>query len=266
MLRFKKGRSIFPVVNKVDKGKIPIPNLLLSLLQFVINPLPVTAKSAKKTCQNHLSPLKVNYNPVELVKKVFKTLCAEELPCKSCICHNAIIEALMEPVVSWMEYSHGNTTSPTLPSKQTMVNTAEILTYIVSSKVGRKFMTSIKIKTPVFSEVSPHPQPSNDTKKKTTLSSQLKLVELNPCVIVRNFTVRALRAEIGSAGAFESIITQPITEAYIFLCRQLYNQHDEFRLIECEDLASGLSQAWHQCMRSIDLERTPTPGENQGLA
>ena len=260
ILRFKKGRNIFPVVNKMDESKLFIPNLMMNLLQFVINPLPVLAKSAKKASQNLLFSAKVNYNPVELVKKMFKTLCSEELPCKSCICHNSIVEALMDPVVRWMEYSHGNTTSPTLPSKQTMVNTAEILTYIVSSKVGRKFMTSVKMKIQAFSEVSP-PQHS-DAKKKTT-SSQQMFVQLNPCVIVRNFTVRALRAEIGS-GAFESIITQPITEAYIFLCRQLYNHHDEFRLIECDDLASGLSQAWHECMRSVDLDRTPTPGEGNG--
>ena len=242
LLRFRKGRELFPIKDKISGDVISVETFLLKLLQYVTNPVSMPGKVNRKVAGTDK-----NLDPAHLVKKLFKTLAAEELPCKECFCSKAIVEALMEPVVSWTEYAYGNTTSPSLPSRSTMVNVADILTYMVSSKAGRCFFKSVVIKTPLLG-----------TATSSAKASQPKTVEMNPCVVLCDFTVRALRGEIRS-GVFESVSSEPIIDSYVFLCRQLYNHHEEFQLMQCDQLAGVLSQSWHESLRNAELVRTPTP-------
>ena len=240
LLRFKKGRELFPIKDKSTGEVISIQMFLLKLLKFITNPVSVPAKNVKR-----VSGSEKHMDTAHLVKKLFKTLSYEELPCKECICSKAIVEVLMEPVVSWTEYAHGNITCTNLPGKTTMVYVAEILINMVSSEPGRCFFKSVSVKSPLVSTTS-------------AKASQAKTVDMNPCEVLCDFTVRALRGEIKS-GVFDSGNSEPIIESYIFLCRQLYNHHEEFQLMQCGDLASALSQAWHESLRNVDLTRTPTP-------
>ncbi|XP_074644785.1 protein broad-minded-like [Tubulanus polymorphus] len=227
LLCYKDGQKFFPIKVKDRDEPVDIPQFLVCMINLIGDKLiPV----------NSTTPGLGIYDPRTLVTNMLKKLCASELNLGVCICNDEVMDALLVPIIQWLDddtVSHGNVACDTA-----LLQIADVISTIAESNQGRQFL--------MYGEKLDHSSKNGGAH------------------VIARFARRALMNDLGDEETCGP--SQAVIGAYVYICRQLYNNGEGLQFLYQYNLHDAIAKAWREALGDLERGGTPTPGKNSDSA
>ncbi|XP_041376240.1 protein broad-minded-like isoform X2 [Gigantopelta aegis] len=223
MLCFVNGRNFFPVKIKDSKETISVGRLLKALVLFIVDP---------SSTPQHIKPSSNMFDPATLVTDVLKGLCHSEQVCEISLCNDEFTNTLLTPVAQFYDYDE---MEMSLPSEDTLLHVADILSLLASSTIGRRHL--------LYGE-------RHDMFTRTKYSA---------AHIIAMFTKKSLISSSSASKCSQPSLT--VIGAYLYICRQLYNTCEGLLVLYPYDLHVHIAKAGKEAAQASERAPTPTPSD-----
>ncbi|KAK2153058.1 hypothetical protein LSH36_309g01038 [Paralvinella palmiformis] len=227
LLCFQHGRKFFPIKLKDRDEPVTITKVVVTLIQLLTDAN--CACTHNRTC--------VDYEPCCLVVDMIRRLCSSEAVCRICICHNAVTEALLNPVSYWLNESRD--ANIPAPPEVSLLHVADILAQIASTSCGRSHL--------LYGEDA-------DAESASRTSAVHVLSE---------FSKRALSGSLGAK--YPKSPALAVVGNTVFVCRQLYTTCEGLQIIYQYGLHTTIANAWKVASQEADRADTPTPSTDTNM-
>ncbi|CAH1269946.1 TBC1D32 [Branchiostoma lanceolatum] len=217
MLLYSKGRAFFPI--KVKDKEVKVTDLLVSFVQLLSLP-------------NQSTRPYTGLDAASLVADVLKMIAGCEAALVECLCKDAVVSVLLEPVKARLKPTKGKKAA----GEATLLHIADILSCLASSQTGRRML--------LYGEAGNKAGKPNRNISSTAAHT---IVE---------FATRALSSTLPSE---ESSPSYEVVGAYVFVCRQLYSTCEGLSVMHSYKLHACIAEAWRMASHEADIATTPLP-------
>eukprot|EP00058_Branchiostoma_floridae_P019139 XP_002604628.1 hypothetical protein BRAFLDRAFT_126784 [Branchiostoma floridae] len=181
-------------------------------------------------------PIKVKdregLDAASLVADVLKMIAGCEAALVECLCKDAVVSVLLEPVKARLKPTKGKKCA----GEATLLHIADILSCLASSQTGRRML--------LYGEAGNKAGKPNRNISSTAAHT---IVE---------FATRALSSTLPSE---ESSPSYEVVGAYVFVCRQLYSTCEGLSVMHSYKLHTCIAEAWRMASHEADIATTPLP-------
>ncbi|CAH1269949.1 TBC1D32 [Branchiostoma lanceolatum] len=216
MLLYSKGRAFFPI--KVKDKEVKVTDLLVSFVQLLSLP-------------NQSTRPYTGLDAASLVADVLKMIAGCEAALVECLCKDAVVSVLLEPVKARLKPTKGKKAA----GEATLLHIADILSCLASSQTGRRML--------LYGEAG-----NKAGKPNRNISTAAHTIV--------EFATRALSSTLPSE---ESSPSYEVVGAYVFVCRQLYSTCEGLSVMHSYKLHACIAEAWRMASHEADIATTPLP-------
>ena len=202
-------RFFFPMKLKDREAPITLTMLVVQLTQLL------TDANCSRTHSRSCS----DYQPCRLMVEMLRRLCNSETVCELCICQDPVTDALLTPIVYWLQ--DVKDAGMSAPTEASMLHVADILAQIASNSCGRRHL--------LYGS-------AGDAGSRDKTGSKVAVSVLS------QFSQRAINGTLSSPYARPP--TLAVIGNIIFVCRQLYSTGEGLRIMYHHDLHNTIATVW----------------------